>query len=34
MLKQIKVSSTAALGAYYTALIVLDGWEIKPDYPW
>jgi len=29
-----KVSSTSALGAYCTALIVLDGWEIKSDYPW
>ncbi len=29
-----KESSTYPLGGYCAALIVLDGWEIKPDYPW
>ena len=29
-----KESSTSQLGGYCAALIFLDGWEIKPDYPW
>ena len=29
-----KESSAGPLGAYCAALIVLDGWEIKDDYPW
>ncbi|MEE3348698.1 MAG: type II secretion system protein [Candidatus Gastranaerophilaceae bacterium] len=29
-----KETSTDPLGGYCAALIVLDGWEIKDDYPW